>query len=43
MADIAAILHWPPATMEAMRFVEILDWHGRAVDRWNTMHSGGEG
>ncbi|MBX9816248.1 MAG: oxidoreductase [Proteobacteria bacterium SG_bin5] len=38
MADIAAVFHWPLATMEAMALDELFAWRARAVDRWNRMN-----
>jgi hypothetical protein len=30
MADIAAIFHWPPATMDGMSLNELAAWRERA-------------
>jgi hypothetical protein len=38
MADIAAIFHWPLSDMAAMDVIEVIEWRGRAVDRWKKMN-----
>ena len=38
MADIAAIFHWPLSELEVMDLGELIEWHGRAAERWNRMH-----
>lgn len=30
MADIAAIFHWPPETMDPMTLAELADWREEA-------------
>jgi hypothetical protein len=38
MAEIAAIFHWPLATLEAMSLPELFGWRDRAVSCWNRMN-----
>ena len=33
MANIAAVFHWGPQTMDPMSLGELMDWHARAVER----------
>ncbi len=40
MADIAAIFHWSPSDMAAMDILDLIEWRGRAVTRWNKMNEG---
>lgn len=42
MADIAAIYHWTPETMEAMPLGDLVEHRSRAVERWNRMHGDGK-
>lgn len=37
MANIAAIFHWPLSELRELTLDELVDWSGRAVDRWNAM------
>ncbi|MGO1072699.1 GpE family phage tail protein [Lysobacter sp. CA199] len=30
MADIAAVFHWPPATLDGMSISELMEWRERA-------------
>lgn len=30
MADIAVIFHWPPAAMDSLPVVELMEWRERA-------------
>lgn len=39
MADLAMLLHWRAADMDAMSLAELLDWHALAVERHNAMHT----
>jgi len=32
MADIAAVFHWPPQSMDPMSVQELMGWHKRAVE-----------
>jgi Phage P2 GpE len=38
MADVAAVWHWPPAVMDAMSVEELMDWHSRALERFEAMN-----
>lgn len=38
MADLAAIFHWPPATMDALSLPDLMRWHEQAVDRFKAMN-----
>lgn len=40
MATIAAVFHWPLATMEDMPIEELMTWHELAIERWNRMWGG---
>ena len=40
MADIAIIFHWPLSEMAAMDIEELMDWHDKALDRWEKIKSG---
>lgn len=42
MADIAAVFHWSPDTMDAMAVEDLMSWHEKAVTRWNQMNAGGK-
>jgi len=35
---VAFIFHWPLGDLLAMDLGELIEWRGRAVDRWNTAH-----
>lgn len=39
MADVAYLLHWPPAVMDAMDVGELMHWRALAVQRHNDMYS----
>lgn len=43
MADVAYLLHWPPATMDAMEVPELVRWRNLAIDRHNIVHAKPEG
>jgi hypothetical protein len=38
MADIAMIFHWPLSEMAAFEIEELVDWHDKAVTRWNRIN-----
>lgn len=38
MADIAAVFHWSPETMDRMDVLELMRWRGLAVERFNAMN-----
>ncbi len=38
MADVAYLLHWPPASMDAMELAELVQWRELAVARHNAVH-----
>ncbi|MDA8448481.1 GpE family phage tail protein [Acidovorax sp. GBBC 3332] len=38
MADVAFLLHWPPATMDAMSLAELMQWRQLAVERHKALH-----
>lgn len=38
MADIAAIFHWSPATMDALSLADLMGWHAQAVERFKAMN-----
>lgn len=42
MADVAMLLHWPPATMHPMELSELMQWRQLAVQRHNAMHAAPE-
>jgi hypothetical protein len=33
MANLAAVFHWPPETMNPMPLEELMRWHALAVER----------
>lgn len=33
MANVAAVFHWTPETMNPMPLEELMRWHARAVER----------
>ncbi|MCC5811332.1 MAG: GpE family phage tail protein [Ectothiorhodospiraceae bacterium] len=33
MADLAAVFHWPPDTMDNFTLTELMDWRERARKR----------
>ncbi|HZH44269.1 MAG TPA: GpE family phage tail protein [Lysobacter sp.] len=33
MADVAAVFHWTPATMDVMPLEELMEWRERARER----------
>lgn len=33
MANLAAVFHWTPETMNPMSLDELMLWHGKAVER----------
>lgn len=39
MADVAILLHWPPAAMDTMPLSELMHWRQLAVDRHDAMHA----
>jgi hypothetical protein len=38
MADIAAVFHWPPDAMERLELDDLMQWRGRAVERYKAMN-----
>lgn len=38
MADIAAVFHWSPATLEGLGLADLMGWHARAIDRLKAMN-----
>ena len=39
MADVAMLLHWPPATMHPMELGELMHWQALAIDRFQQMNT----
>ena len=42
MAQIAAILHWSKAELEALTLPELVAWHERALRVWGQMWGDGK-
>lgn len=39
MVEVAFLLHWPPAVMDAMPLGELLDWRDRAAQLHNRLNN----
>ncbi|UZV40228.1 tail protein [Acidovorax phage Acica] len=39
MADVAILLHWPPAAMDGMPVSELMHWRQLAVSRHNHLNT----
>lgn len=39
MVELAFLLHWPPAVLDAMPTDELLDWRDRAVQLHNRINA----
>lgn len=38
MANIAIVSHWPLSEMAAMELGELVAWHRRFMDRWESIN-----
>lgn len=43
MANIAAVFHWPLSELRELPLDELIEWSGRATDRFNAMWGGKDG